>query len=368
MNMREEAEMEHKMLTDYVLLGKCGLRVSPLCLGTMTFGTEWGWGCVEDTARQILNRYLDAGGNFIDTAEIYTNGRSEEMLGKFFKENGNRDRVVLATKFSFNAVPGDPNAGGNGRKNILRSIESSLRRLQTDFIDVYWLHAYDMLTPVEEVMSTLDSLVQAGKIRYVGLSNVPAWYAARAQTLAQWRGWEKACAMQMEYSLLERDIEREHVPAARHLGMGICAWSPLAGGFLTGKYRRSGEGIEGEAGRIKIMQDTGNQYCPKFSDQEWRVLNVLQEVARELRRSPAQVAINWVVRQPQVTSTLIGATQVSQLGDILAALEFEIPPEHLKRLDEASRPESMYPYTFFTPEQRKALAGGVQVREAVLSR
>ena len=260
--------MENKTLTDYILLGRTGLRVSPLCLGTMTFGTEWGWGCAEDSARQILDRYLDAGGNFIDTAEMYTNGRSEEMLGHFLKESGKRDRVVLATKFAFNTVPGDPNAGGNGRKNIMRAVEGSLKRLQTDYIDVYWLHAYDMLTPAEEVMSTLDSLVQAGKIRHIGMSNVPAWYAARSQTLAQWRGWERVCAMQMEYSLVERDIEREHIPEARHLGMGICAWSPLAGGFLTGKYHRSGEGLDGEPGRIKTMQDTGNQFCPKFTDRD----------------------------------------------------------------------------------------------------
>jgi aryl-alcohol dehydrogenase-like predicted oxidoreductase len=358
--------MENKMLTDYVLLGKSGLRVSPLCLGTMTFGTDWGWGCDEDASRQIMDRYLAAGGNFIDTDEMYCNSHSEEMLGRLLKSSGKRDRVVLATKFAFSTIPGDPNAGGNGRKNILRAIEGSLRRLQTDYIDVYWLHAYDMLTPAEEVMSTLDSLVQAGKIRHVGLSNVPAWYAARCQTLAQWRGWERVCAMQMEYSLVERDIEREHVPATRQLGMGICAWSPLAGGFLTGKYRRSGDWIEGEPGRIKTMQDTGNQFCPKFADRDWRILSALQEVARELRRSPAQVAINWVTHRPQVASTLIGATSVAQLGDILASLEFSIPEDQLRRLDECSWPQTMYPYTFFTPEQKKNMAGGVQVHEPVL--
>ncbi len=357
--------MNSKVLADYVLLGKSGLRVSPLCLGTMTFGTEWGWGCTEDAARGILERYLDAGGNFIDTAEKYTEGRSEEMLGRLLQESQARERIVLASKFSFNSVIGDPNAGGNGRKNILRSLESSLRRLRTDYIDLFWMHAWDTVTPVEEVMSTLDSLVHAGKIRYIGLSNTPAWYAARAQTLAQWRGWERVCALQMEYSLAARDIEREHAPAARHLGMGICAWSPLAGGFLTGKYERSGEGVSGR-GRLQTMQNTGNRYAPRFADRDWRILDALREVSRELRRSPAQVALNWLSRQPQVSSVVIGATSQEQLGDILASREFDIPADQMRRLDDASRPASQYPYTFFTSEQRQAMAGGAPVREQVL--
>lgn len=359
--------METRTMSECGLLGKTGLRVSPLCLGTMTFGTEWGWGCDEAAARKIFDRYLDAGGNFIDTAEIYNNGASEDMLGRFLTENGRREHIVLASKFSFATAPGDPNAGGNGRKNILRALEGSLRRLRTDFIDVYWLNAWDMVTPVEEVLSTLDSLVKAGKVRYLGLSNTPAWYAARAQTLAQWRGWERVSALQMEYSLVERDIEREHIPTARHLGMGICAWSPLANGFLTGKYRRNGFGVEG-TGRIRTMQDTGNVFCPRFSDRDWHVLGVLVDVAQGLRRSPAQVAINWVSRQPQVTSTLIGATDHAQLGDMLAALEFEIPEAQMKRLDDCGRLANVYPYTFFTPEQKKTMSGGVRLRETVLSR
>jgi aryl-alcohol dehydrogenase-like predicted oxidoreductase len=360
--------MDNRALSDYVPLGKSGLRVSPLCLGTMTFGTEWGWGCHEDAARQLLDRFLAAGGNFIDTSEVYTNGRSEEMLGRFLKESGRRDRVVLATKFSFSSVAGDPNAGGNGRKNILRAVEGSLRRLQTDYLDLYWLHAYDMLTPVEEVMSTLDALVRTGKIRHIGLSNVPAWYAAQAQTLAQWRGWERVCAMQMEYSLIQREIEREHVHAARQLGIGVCAWSPLAGGFLTGKYRRCGDGIDGEPGRLKTMQDTGNQFCPKFAPREWDILSVLQDVGRQLRRSPAQVAINWVVRQPQMSSTLIGATQIGQLGDILAALEFEIPLEQLRRLEECSRPQRRPPCASSTPAPRKAMTTEMPAPQEALAR
>ena len=359
--------MENKSLSECGLLGKTGLRVSPLCLGAMTFGTEWGWGSDESAARQILSRYLDAGGNFIDTADNYTDGHSEEIVGKFLKERGRRDRVVLATKFSFNTAPGDPNGGGNGRKHILESINASLKRLQIDYIDLYWLHAWDTLTPVEEVMATLDNLVHFGKARYIGFSNTPSWYASRAQTLAQWRGYERLCAMQMEYSLVERDIEREHIPAARHLGMGICAWSPLAGGFLTGKYQRSGANVSGK-GRIQTMQDQGSMLTPRFSDKDWSVLRVVQEVSSDLRRSPSQIALNWVCAQPQVSSAIIGATDVGQLGDLLASLEFEIPAEHRNRLDEASRLGAVYPYTFFTPEQRTSMAGGVKVRETVLAR
>src|SRR5512135_1389441 len=224
---REEAAMSGASerasnLGSYALLGRSGLRVSPLCLGTMTFGTEWGWGADPDACRAMLRAYLEAGGNFVDTADLYTGGRSEEILGGLLREAGDRDRLVLASKFTFNARPGDPNAGGNGRKNILRALEGSLRRLGTEYLDLYWLHAWDGLTPVEEVMATLDALVRSGKVRHLGLSDVPAWYLARAQTLAEWRGLERICALQLEYSLVERSIEREFVPAALELGMGIC--------------------------------------------------------------------------------------------------------------------------------------------------
>src|SRR5712671_1756477 len=207
-----------KSLNDYVTLGRSGLRVSPVCLGTMTFGNEWGWGAEEGPAREVFDHYVAAGGNFIDTADFYTEGHSEELVGKFISEGGVRDRVALATKFTLNTEPGNPNAGGNGRKNIYRALEGSLRRLQTDYIDLYWLHAWDTVTPVEEVVSTLTDLVRAGKIRYYGFSDVPAWYAARARTLAECQGKEPPIALQLEYSLVERSIEREHVDAAGQLG------------------------------------------------------------------------------------------------------------------------------------------------------
>jgi len=209
-------------LNDYITLGRSGLKVSPLCLGTMSFGTEWAWGNDEATSKTIFDHYLDAGGNFFDTADVYTNGRSEEFVGKFIRERKARDRAVLATKFTFNAEPGNPNAGGNGRKNIYRALEGSLKRLGTDYVDLYWMHAWDLVTPVEEVVDTLHDLVQAGKIRYAGFSDVPAWYAARAQTLAEKEGKHRLIALQLEYSLVERNIEREHVGAAQALGMGIC--------------------------------------------------------------------------------------------------------------------------------------------------
>ncbi|MBI5241231.1 MAG: aldo/keto reductase [Elusimicrobia bacterium] len=348
-------------LVDYALLGGSGLRVSPLCLGTMTFGTEWGWGSPAQTARAILDRYLDAGGNFVDTADGYTNGTSESLLGGFLK--GRRDRVVLATKFTFNAFPGDPNAGGNGRKNIMRAVEASLKRLQTDYVDLYWLHAWDTVTPVEEVMSSLDALVRAGKVRYIGLSDTPAWYLARAQTLAEWRGWEKVCALQLEYSLVERSIEREHMPAARRLGMGVCPWSPLAGGFLSGKYTRGRHGVKG-VGRIATVQGSGHPAFGTFSDADWKVLEVLREVSRKLGRSMTQVALNWTARRPGVASTLIGATKPEQLDEDLAALDFELPPQYAQRLEEAGRPEAVFPYSFFKPEMQKMVSGGTTVRSS----
>ena len=344
-------------LTRYSLLGRTGLRVSPLCLGTMTFGTEWGWGSEEGPAREIFERYLEAGGNFIDTADMYTGGHSEEMLGKFIQETKSRDRVVLATKFTFNAEPGNPNAGGNGRKNIYRALEGSLRRLQTDYIDLYWLHAWDGVTPVEEVMDTLDALVRSGKVRYVGLSDTPAWYLARAQTLAELRGYERISALQLEYSLIERNIEREHVPAALELNIGICPWSPLGSGLLTGKYSRDGSGD----GRLQATRDADNPVFDKFTERNWTVAEALVEVSEQLDRPPAQVALNWITKRPGVTSTIIGATKLSQLEDNLAALEFDIPAELSARLEEVSRPELVFPYLFYTPQMRPMVDGGVTV-------
>jgi len=335
-------------LNEYSTLGRSGLRVSPLCLGTMTFGTEWGWGAEESVSRSLFDRYIEQGGNFIDTADGYTGGKSEEMVGKFIADRGLRDRVVLATKFTFNAEAGNPNAGGNGRKNIYRALHGSLRRLKTDYIDLYWLHAWDTVTPVEEVVSTLNDLVREGKIRHYGFSDTPAWYVARAYTLAEKEGKDRLIALQLEYSLVERNIEREHIPAAQELGLGICPWSPLASGFLTGKYKRQGNDGQGD-GRLQKTRDSQNPTLLRFNQRNWDILDVLLEVSRQLGRPAAQVALNWVATQPGVTSTILGASKLNQLEDNLRSIEFSIPAELRQKLDQASAPESMHPYVFFEP-------------------
>jgi aryl-alcohol dehydrogenase-like predicted oxidoreductase len=349
-------------LQDYVTLGRSGLRVSPFSLGTMTFGTEWGWGSEEAQARQIFDRYVDQGGNFVDTANLYTGGKSEQMVGKFISEKKLRDRIVLATKFTFNTEQGNPNTGGNGRKNIYQALEASLRRLQTDYIDLYWLHAWDLVTPAEEVVSTLNDLVGHGKIRYYGFSDTPAWYVARAQTLAEKEGKERLIALQLEYSLVERNIEREHIPVSQELGIGVCPWSPLAGGFLTGKYKREGESGKGE-GRLETTKGSGNPAFNKFSERNWRIHDVLSDVAKRLNKPPAQVALNWVITQPGVTSTIIGATKLAQLNDNLQAADITIPAELRKRLDEVSALEAIQPYTFFGQDIQPMVTGGTSVRK-----
>jgi aryl-alcohol dehydrogenase-like predicted oxidoreductase len=347
-------------LNTYFTLGRSGLRVSRLALGTMTFGTDWGWGADQETARQLFNTYVDAGGNFIDTADLYTNGNSETWLGQFIADRNLRDRIVIATKFTYNAEPGNPNAGGNGRKNILRAVEGSLKRLGTDYIDLYILHTWDTITPAEEVMRTMDDLVRSGKVRHVGLSDTPAWYAARAQTLAEWRGYEPLSTLQLEYSLVERNIEREFIPVGIELGMGVMVWSPLGSGLLSGKYKPSEGSATGE-GRLETMKGSANPGFQKFSDRNWKIVAELEKVARELDRSMAQVAVNWTVNRPGIASVIVGATKLSQLEDNLKALEFEIPTELMNRLENVSRPEAQFPYSFFGNEIQGMIHGGVTV-------
>jgi len=347
-------------IDQYYSLGRSGLRVSRLALGTMTFGTDWGWGSSEQDARRIFDRYLEAGGNFFDTADGYTGGNSERMLGKFVREAGVRDRAVIATKFTFNdanAGARNPNGGGNQRKNVLRAVEGSLKRLDTDYIDLYLLHAWDQVTPPEEVMRTFDDLVCSGKVRHIGFSNVPAWYAARAQTLAELRGWEPAAALQLEYSLVERSIEREYTTLARQLGLGIMVWSPLASGLLSGKYK---PGKEGE-GRLQVMKDSSNPGFQKLNARNWKIVAELEKVAQESGRSMAQVALNWTANRPGVASVIIGATKLSQLEDNLGALDFRLAPELAARLDAAGAPEQQYPYYFFSAELQGMVHGGATV-------
>ena len=342
----------------YYTLGRSGLRVSRLALGTMTFGTEWGWGADEASARRLFDMYLDAGGNFVDTADLYTGGTSETWLGRFAA--GRRDRVVLATKFSYNAEPGNPNAGGNGRKNLVRALEGSLRRLGTDYVDLYLVHTWDRLTPVEEVARTLDDQVRAGKVRHVGLSDVPAWYAARLQTLAEWRGYEPLCALQLEYSLVERNLEREHVPLGLELGLGVMAWSPLGSGLLSGKYRPS-QGAAPVEGRLTTLKDSSNPGFQKFNDRNWAIVAELEKVAAEVGQPMAAVAVNWVASRPGVGSVIVGATRPEQLETNLRALSFTLPAELAERLERVGRPESHFPYTFFEPGIQGMIHGGKPV-------
>ena len=339
-------------------LGRTGLKVSPLALGVMTFG----WGADKDVSRRIFDTYREAGGNFIDTADMYAGGTSEEWLGEMIEKTGSRDQVVLATKFSFNAQPGNPNAGGNGRKNILRALEGSLRRLRTDYVDLYILHTWDRVTPVEEVAATLNDLVRSGKVRHVGLSDVPAWYASRYYTIAEIRGWERPAALQYEYSLVSRSLEREHLPLAQELGMSITPWSPLGSGFLSGKFRRENGKIIG-SGRVVEMKDSGNPTLEKFARRErnWTILDTLLRVAQSLGKPPAEVALAWVMSRPCVTSTLIGATRLEQLQKNLAAASVVLPAEALRELDQVSAPEPNELDDFFGDTMQGMVSGGTKV-------
>ena len=344
-------------LKSYVTLGRSGLRVSPLCLGTMTFGTETGWGMDEAGSRQVFDHYVGEGGNFLDCANSYAGGTSERMLGKFVKDIGSREKLAIATKFTRCVEMGNPNAVGNGRKTIIRSLDESLKRLQTDYIDLYWLHSWDMITPAEEVVSTLDTLVKAGKILHYGLSDVPAWYATRIQTIAEKDGLEPVIALQLEYSLVERSIEREHIAAAQELGMALCTWGATASGFLTGKYEKGETSVAG-SGRLTA----GGPQMERFAAGNWDILDIVRDVAKELGKTPAQIALNWVATQPGSTSPLVGARTVEQLKENLAVLEFTIPAELRARLNEASAPPPVHPYRMYQTPMAEMLAGGVKAQ------
>jgi aryl-alcohol dehydrogenase-like predicted oxidoreductase len=320
----------------------------------MTFGgvTE-GWTCDEATAERLIRIYCDAGGNFIDTADVYRAGESERIVGKVLGAAGIREQMVIATKFTFASGAPGINALGNGRKNACRAIEDSLRRLGTTYVDLYWMHAWDTVTPVEEVVQTMDSLVRAGKIRHYGFSDVPAWYVARAYGFAERCGLATPIALQLEYSLLERVIELEHLPLSRQLGLGLCPWSPLAGGALTGKYRRGD--TQGALGRHAQAYAGGKGILSK--DRVWPIIEELMAVATETGRTPAQVALNWATAQFPSTSTIIGVTREEQLRANLAALDFEIPAEARERLDRVSRPERRSFYAFFLPERLERTMG-----------
>ena len=323
-------------LDSYVGLGRSGLRVSPFCLGAMNFGEDGGFGCGVEESERILQAYLDRGGNFVDTANFYTNGHSEAILGDFLAARpALRDRLVLATKFYGNLHLGDPNGGGASRKAVIGQLEDSLRRLRTDYIDLYWLHNHDRSTPVEETLRTLDDLVTAGKIRYVGFSDTPAWFTAKAHTTALLRDWTPVTALQMEYSLLERTIEGELIPLAQDAGMGVLPWSPLKSGFLSGKYTRA-ESTPADTRRSAVL---GAPTPAQFT-----VIDAVAEVAAETGATSAAVALSWVQSRPGVTSTLIGPRTLAHLEANLAALDLDLTPAQTAILDEVSTPTLNFPY------------------------
>lgn len=316
-------------LETYVTLGRSGLRVSPFALGAMTFGEDAGGaGCDVAEAEAILDAYLDRGGNFVDTANFYTNGHSEKILGDYFHRHPQRrDRIVMATKFFTNMTPGDPNGGGAGRRSIITQLEQSLRRLRTDHIDLYWLHNWDRHTPIEETMRTLDDLVRAGKIRYLGFSNIPAWVTAQAQTMAALRSWTPLIALQLEYSLLARDVEGEAVPLALDQDLALVTWSPLRNGFLSGKYRRDCD--VGDSARAAFVG------AP--SDAEYDVIDEVAAVAEGLGTTAAAVALAWLRSRPGTVVPIVGARRLAHLESNLAGLDVELGADQLHRLDAVSR-------------------------------
>jgi aryl-alcohol dehydrogenase-like predicted oxidoreductase len=326
----------------YRLLGNSGLRVSEAALGTMTFGEDWGWGTAKDEARKVYDAFREAGGNFIDTANMYTNGSSESFLGEFMRDH--RQSVVLATKYT-NGAPGtDPNAAGNHRKNMMQAVELSLKRLKTDYLDLYWVHIWDQITPVEEVMRGLDDLVRQGKALHVGISDAPAWWIAQANTLAHLRGWSPFIGLQIEYSLTERTVERELIPMARALNLGVTAWSPLSSGILTGKYHGHGASDQSEPGRMSSDMMKGFMPEQKRTD---RIVAAVKAVSDETGRSMAQVALAWLRYRPVPVIPIIGARKLSQLQDNLASFDLALSPDQLKKLDEASRIELGFPHDFY---------------------
>lgn len=325
----------------YKLLGPTGLKVSEFALGTMTFGEGLPWGTNATESKEVFHTFLDKGGNFIDTADAYTNGASETMIGELSK--GIREQLVIATKYSLNTDPArNSNAGGNHRRNMIRAVEGSLKRLQTDYIDLYWVHLWDQLTPVEEMMRGLDDLVSAGKILYTGISDAPAWVIAKGNMMAEWRGWNKFAAVQMEYNLIDRGVEREVLPLARHDDLSMLIWSPLAMGLLTGKYRSLDDKGQSQRGWLTDS---------RLNEQTLHVIHVLLQVAAELNASPAAVALRWLQYQYHGNIPIIGARTVAQLEDNLSASALTLSDAHLQQLHDAGKIDPGFPYDIIADER-----------------
>ena len=332
----------------YKLLGRSGLRVSELALGTMTFGEEWGWGSSKEESKKVFDAYANSGGNFIDTANRYTEGTSEEYVGEFI--SADREHFVLATKYSLFTRRDDPSFSGNSRKNMVQAIEASLKRLKTDYIDLYWLHAWDFTTPVEEVLRGLDDLVRAGKILYIGISDTPAWIVSQANTIAELRGWSRFVGLQLKYSLVERTAERDLLPMANHFDMGVTAWGVLGSGVLTGKFNKK---ETAEDSRINIYGG------PK--EEELKIAEKVIEIANEIGATPSQVALSWVRQQKGVIIPILGARKVEQLEDNLSSLKITLSDEHLTKLNEASKIDLGFPHEFLNGDSVKDIIfGGTQ--------
>lgn len=332
----------------YRLLGKTGLRVSELSLGTMTFGEDWGFGASADECRRMFAAYAERGGNFIDTANKYTEGNAERIVGELV--GGERDRFVIATKYTLSMRPGDPNASGNQRKSMVQAVEASLRRLGTDYIDLYWVHAWDFTTPEEEVMRALDDLVRAGKVLHVGVSDAPAWVVAKSNAIAELRGWTRFAGLQIEYSLIQRTVERELVPMARAHGLSVLAWAPIGGGVLTGKYTRDPD-------RVDTSRAQSN--AQRLTEKNLEIARAVDAIADELGKTSTQVAINWARAQPGVIP-IIGSRKASQIEDSLGCLDFELSEAHLSRLDEVSRIELGFPHDFLGQDYIQDIVYGDQ--------
>ncbi|MCH7965082.1 MAG: aldo/keto reductase [Bacteroidetes bacterium] len=321
---------------NYKLFGKSGLRVSELALGTMTFGEEWGWGVNKEESKKVFYMYANAGGNFIDTANRYTEGTSEEYVGEFIKAD--RDHFVVATKYTLFTKRDDPNFSGNHRKNMMQALDASLKRLNTDFIDLYWLHAWDFTTPEDEILRALDDMVRAGKILYIGISDTPAWIVSRMNAIAELRGWTQFVGLQIKYSLLERTVERELLPMAHKLDMAVTPWAVLGGGILSGKYNKNKD----EEGRAKIYKS--------INDDNLRIAGEVIKIANDIGKTPSQVALNWVRQQPGVIIPIIGAKTEKQLKDNLECLNFTLSEKHMTQLSETSKIDMGFPHDFLTSE------------------
>lgn len=353
-------------LDHYRLLGRSGLRVSPIALGTMTFGTDWGWGTEEADARRIFDAYVARGGNFIDSANRYTEGTSERFVGKFAK--GRRDQLVIATKYTLPMRPGDPNSGGNHRKSMVRSVEDSLKRLGTDYIDLLYLHAWDFTTPVEEVLRGLDDLVRSGKVLYAGVSDIPAWQVSRMQAIADLRGWTPLVALQVEYNLIERTSESDLTPMALEMGLGVIPWSPLASGVLAGKYSKADlgkvpRGSAAEGTRRDVAVGNGS-----LTERGLTISDVVKKIAGETGNTPSQVALAWTLLNPAVTAPLIGARTLQQLEENLGALNVVLDEEHRQRLEQISSIDLGFPHEFLArPMTQAIMTGGLKIDRRINS-